>query len=129
MINIIFEQRTKLEPNSSNKHILFLKFIESNKSSGHYNIIHIKENINIKEMIKNIQLIIDGKYYYHILQKINQITDYLFNQKSFNKELLKNNSSNNNLNTWIGSSFTISTKNINSYNIKENKENLQEIIF
>ena len=80
-------------------------------------------------MIKNIQLIIDGIYYYHILQKINQITDYLFNQKSFNKELLKNNSSNNNLNTWIDSSFTISTKNINSYNIKENKENLREIIF
>jgi len=75
LINIGFFSLNYLEPNSSNKHILCLKFIESNKFSGHYNIIHIKENINIKEMIKNIQLIIDGKYSYHIIQKIYQITD------------------------------------------------------
>ena len=60
LINIGFFSLNYLEPNSSNKHILCLKFIESN---------------NIKEMIKNIQLIIDGKYSYHIIQKIYQITD------------------------------------------------------
>lgn len=65
-------QRIKIENNNKQlSPILVLEYIENN-NLGHYNIIHLKLNDDISKYIRDVPLIINQKYHFTILKKINQ---------------------------------------------------------
>ena len=85
------------EENKLYKPILFLKYSEINKI-GHFNLIHIKEIPNIEHYIKDIPKLINKRYNYHYLRKINlnnyNITKINNNNKKINNILTNNNNNN-----------------------------------
>ena len=66
----IKKEKFEIEANTT-KPILILEYTKINKL-GHFNVVHIKPYENIKDGINHIPLVINNKYNYRILQKINQ---------------------------------------------------------
>ena len=64
---------------------MFLEFQGNN--NGHYNIINIKNNIDIKKYIDNVPLIIDNKYNPDFLNKCYQ-HNFCFLKIIFKKQII-----------------------------------------
>ena len=70
---------------------MILQYEEINKL-GHFNIIHLNLNIDIMQNLKDIPILLDNKYNYHILKKINQHHfEYIINNKNLNNSISNNN--------------------------------------
>ena len=117
------------------KPILILEYTNIN-NLGHFNVVHISPYQNIKDRINPIPLVINNKFNYYLLQKINQ-NNFNYIAEITNKNNLnipnKNNKINNNLNGIICDNnnnkyFEISNNSIlfiqpNLYGIKKKYEN------
>ena len=69
--------------------IMFIEYITINKI-GHYNIIHTKDNINIKENIKPIPIYFGAKFNYFYLRNIRvENIQFIINQNLNNDKNLE----------------------------------------
>ena len=81
----IKKEKFEIEANTT-KPILILEYTKINKL-GHFNVVHIKPYENIKDGINHIPLVINNKYNYRILQKINQNDFKYIAENTFKKNL------------------------------------------